>query len=377
MRRRGARAGRPRHERRRLRGARGLCQGVSLFFWGGGVPRNIVAHSRGQSYGAGADFVMSGSMFAAHDESGGELVERNGKRFKVFYGMSCAFPRWHGACVDLMRAGRLRRWRSTAGRWPSTARPRARRWRSPTAAPWRARSRTFSAGCAARARVRSPPSGGEADAISDVGASSLKEISKRVRVVARAAYVAGSLTAAASYRRRSSGARSSSTPSLRPTGTSPGCQRRTLRAARPLPQTRTMATPPRPARRPAPSRPRQGRVCVCVCACVRVCVCAIQSLSYHAGRRALASSFVRYVDAHGRRHTVTRATTTTSPLATHVTRRCSYARRPVSIHSLRLSRTRQLRHGRAVRAGKARFLKRKGTRPRATEATDATAGLPV
>ena len=46
-----------------------------------------------KAYAAGADFVMSGSMFAAHQESGGELVEEidnNGtsKLFKVFYGMS-------------------------------------------------------------------------------------------------------------------------------------------------------------------------------------------------------------------------------------------------------------------------------------------------
>jgi IMP dehydrogenase/GMP reductase len=41
-----------------------------------------------KAYGAGADFIMSGSMFAAHDESGGELVEENGKKYKIFYGMS-------------------------------------------------------------------------------------------------------------------------------------------------------------------------------------------------------------------------------------------------------------------------------------------------
>ena len=41
-----------------------------------------------KAYGAGADFVMSGSMFAGHDESGGELIEDNGKKYKIFYGMS-------------------------------------------------------------------------------------------------------------------------------------------------------------------------------------------------------------------------------------------------------------------------------------------------
>ena len=41
-----------------------------------------------KAYGAGADFVMSGSMFAGHDESGGKIFEENGKIYKVFYGMS-------------------------------------------------------------------------------------------------------------------------------------------------------------------------------------------------------------------------------------------------------------------------------------------------
>jgi GMP reductase len=41
-----------------------------------------------KAYGAGADFVMSGSMFAAHKESGGELIEENGNLYKIFYGMS-------------------------------------------------------------------------------------------------------------------------------------------------------------------------------------------------------------------------------------------------------------------------------------------------
>jgi GMP reductase len=41
-----------------------------------------------KAYGAGADFVMSGSMFAGHTESGGELIEQNGIKYKIFYGMS-------------------------------------------------------------------------------------------------------------------------------------------------------------------------------------------------------------------------------------------------------------------------------------------------
>lgn len=41
-----------------------------------------------KAFGGGADFVMLGGMFAGHDESGGQLLERNGQQFKLFYGMS-------------------------------------------------------------------------------------------------------------------------------------------------------------------------------------------------------------------------------------------------------------------------------------------------
>ena len=41
-----------------------------------------------KAFGAGADFVMLGGMFAGHTESGGKTIERNGKSYKQFYGMS-------------------------------------------------------------------------------------------------------------------------------------------------------------------------------------------------------------------------------------------------------------------------------------------------
>lgn len=41
-----------------------------------------------KAFGAGADFVMLGGMLAGHTESGGELIEVNGEKFKQFYGMS-------------------------------------------------------------------------------------------------------------------------------------------------------------------------------------------------------------------------------------------------------------------------------------------------
>ncbi|MBC8754595.1 GMP reductase [Kordia sp. YSTF-M3] len=43
-----------------------------------------------KAFGAGADFVMLGGMLSGHHESGGELIERNGEKFKQFYGMSSA-----------------------------------------------------------------------------------------------------------------------------------------------------------------------------------------------------------------------------------------------------------------------------------------------
>jgi GMP reductase len=42
----------------------------------------------GKALGAGADFVMSGSMFAGHHESGGDVITLGGKQYKEMYGMS-------------------------------------------------------------------------------------------------------------------------------------------------------------------------------------------------------------------------------------------------------------------------------------------------
>ncbi|XP_046738243.1 GMP reductase 2-like [Diprion similis] len=43
-----------------------------------------------KAFGAGADFVMIGGMLAGHDQSGGEVVERDGKRYSQFYGLCSA-----------------------------------------------------------------------------------------------------------------------------------------------------------------------------------------------------------------------------------------------------------------------------------------------
>ena len=47
------------------------------------VPGDVV-----KAFGGGADFVMLGGMLAAHDESGGEVVEHEGASYRKFYGMS-------------------------------------------------------------------------------------------------------------------------------------------------------------------------------------------------------------------------------------------------------------------------------------------------
>ncbi|TRY84360.1 hypothetical protein DNTS_025451 [Danionella cerebrum] len=41
-----------------------------------------------KAFGAGADFVMLGGMLAGHDQCAGEVIEKDGKKFKLFYGMS-------------------------------------------------------------------------------------------------------------------------------------------------------------------------------------------------------------------------------------------------------------------------------------------------
>jgi len=59
-----------------------------------------------KAFGGGADFVMCGSMFAGHTESGGDLVEQDGKKYKVFYGMSSAnaMNKYHGGVAHYRSA---------------------------------------------------------------------------------------------------------------------------------------------------------------------------------------------------------------------------------------------------------------------------------
>ncbi len=61
------------------------------------VPGDVV-----KAFGGGADFVMLGGMLAGHEESGGELIEKNGIKYKQFYGMSSetAMNKYAGGVAD-------------------------------------------------------------------------------------------------------------------------------------------------------------------------------------------------------------------------------------------------------------------------------------
>jgi GMP reductase len=48
----------------------------------------VVPGDLAKAFGAGADFIMLGGMLAGHDECAGEVVERGGRKYKLFYGMS-------------------------------------------------------------------------------------------------------------------------------------------------------------------------------------------------------------------------------------------------------------------------------------------------
>lgn len=58
----------------------------------------VVPGDLAKAFGGGADFIMSGSLFAGHSESGGERVEENGETFLSYYGMSSkdALEKYHG-----------------------------------------------------------------------------------------------------------------------------------------------------------------------------------------------------------------------------------------------------------------------------------------
>jgi GMP reductase len=62
----------------------------------------VVPGDLAKAYGGGADFVMLGGMLAGHDECEGDVVERDGRKFKRFYGMSSrtAMERYAGGVAE-------------------------------------------------------------------------------------------------------------------------------------------------------------------------------------------------------------------------------------------------------------------------------------
>lgn len=62
-----------------------------------------------KAFGAGADFVMAGSIFAGHDENPGDLIEENGVKYKTFYGMSSKY-------AMEKHYGKMSNYRSSEGR---------------------------------------------------------------------------------------------------------------------------------------------------------------------------------------------------------------------------------------------------------------------
>jgi GMP reductase len=62
------------------------CHGVDGFIISDGGCVHPADVSK--AFGAGADFVMLGSMLAGHDQCAGEIIQEGEKKFKLFYGMS-------------------------------------------------------------------------------------------------------------------------------------------------------------------------------------------------------------------------------------------------------------------------------------------------
>lgn len=77
-------------------------QGCGLVIADGGL---VYAADFAKAFCGGADFVMSGSNFSGFDQSGGELIEKNGKKYKKYVGSSSAyFMKKHYSKVDNHRA---------------------------------------------------------------------------------------------------------------------------------------------------------------------------------------------------------------------------------------------------------------------------------
>ena len=62
------------------------AHGLNGFIIGdGGI---TCAGDMAKAFGGGSDFVMMGGGLSGHDENPGEIIEENGNKYKLFYGMS-------------------------------------------------------------------------------------------------------------------------------------------------------------------------------------------------------------------------------------------------------------------------------------------------
>ena len=62
-----------------------------------------------KGFGGGADFIMMGGQFSGHDENPGEVIEENGNKYKMFYGMS-------SETAMKKHYGKMAKYRSSEGR---------------------------------------------------------------------------------------------------------------------------------------------------------------------------------------------------------------------------------------------------------------------
>jgi GMP reductase len=62
-----------------------------------------------KGFGGGADFIMVGGQFSGHDENPGEIIEENGNKYKLFYGMS-------SETAMKSHFGKMDKYRSSEGR---------------------------------------------------------------------------------------------------------------------------------------------------------------------------------------------------------------------------------------------------------------------
>ena len=63
----------------------------------------------GKAFGSGADFVMIGGQLAGHDENPGDVIEENGQKYKLFYGMS-------SSTAMVSHYGKVNKYRTSEGR---------------------------------------------------------------------------------------------------------------------------------------------------------------------------------------------------------------------------------------------------------------------